>query len=93
MATKFNNVATGTAHALQHHGLQRVAIADFDAHREDHMGGPALQEAHYHWATEVLKDVASRHASGRIVSVLEGGYALSALGRSVMAHIKSLADL
>jgi acetoin utilization deacetylase AcuC-like enzyme len=37
--------------------------------------------------------VAARHADGRIVSVLEGGYALSALGRSVAAHIKTLADL
>jgi len=170
----FNNVAIGAVHALRHHGLQRVAIADFDvhhgngteeifhddarvmlcstfrhpyypysgtgsgndhiinvplaagcngtgfraavsehwlpalehfqpqlilisagfdAHREDDMGGLALQEADYRWVTEALKDVAKRHASGRIVSALEGGYALSALGRSVMAHIKSLADL
>ena len=170
----FNNVAIGAAHALQHHGLQRVAIADFDvhhgngteeifhddprvmlcstfrhpyyphsgadsgndhiinvplevgckgaefrtavsehwlpalesfqpqlvlisagfdAHREDDMGGLALQEADYRWVTEALKDVASRYAGGRIVSALEGGYALSALGRSVMTHIKSLADL
>lgn len=170
----FNNVAIGAAHALQHHGLQRVAIADFDvhhgngteeifhddprvmlcstfrhpyyphsgadsgndhiinvplevgckgaefrtavsehwlpalerfqpqlvlisagfdAHREDDMGGLALQEADYRWVTEALKDVASRHADGRIVSALEGGYALSALGRSAMTHIKSLADL
>lgn len=170
----FNNIAIGAAHALQHHGLQRVAIADFDvhhgngteeifhddprvmlcssfrhpyypysgadsgnahiinvplaagcsgaefraavsehwlpalerfqpelilisagfdAHREDDMGGLALQEADYRWVTEALKTVADAHAGGRIVSALEGGYALSALGRSAVAHIKSLADL
>ncbi|MDO9282998.1 MAG: histone deacetylase family protein [Methylotenera sp.] len=170
----FNNVATAAAHALEHHGLQRVAIADFDvhhgdgtedifhddprvmlcstfrhpyypycgaetgndhiinvplaagssgvefrtaiteqwlpalthfqpqlllisagfdAHWEDDMGGLALREADYFWVTEQLKDIAKQHANGRIVSALEGGYALHALGRSVMAHIKSLSEL
>lgn len=170
----FNNVAVAAAHALEHHGLQRVAIADFDvhhgngtedifhddprvmlcstfrhpyypycgadsgndhiinvplaagssgtqfrtavteqwlpalerfqpqflfisagfdAHREDSMGGLALKEADYFWVTETLKDVANRYAKGRIVSMLEGGYALHALGRSVLAHIKSLSLL
>lgn len=170
----FNNVAIGAAHAMRHHGLQRVAIADFDvhhgngteeifqddaqvmlcssfrhpyypysgadsgnahiinvplaagcsgeefrlavsehwlpalrdfqpelvlisagfdAHLEDDMGGLALREADYHWVTQELKAVADRHAGGRIVSALEGGYALSALGRSAVAHIRGLADL
>ena len=170
----FNNVAVAAAHALEHHGLQRVAIADFDvhhgngtedifhddprvmlcstfrhpyypycgadsgndhiinvplaagatgaefrsavteqwlpalerfqpqlllisagfdAHWEDNMGGLALREADYLWVTETLKDIAKRHANGRIVSTLEGGYALHALGRSVMVHIKSLSEL
>lgn len=170
----FNNVAVAAAHALQHHGLARVAIADFDvhhgngtedifhddphvmlcstfrhpyyphcgaqsgndhiinvplaagtagaefrsavtehwlpalarfkpqlilisagfdAHWEDDMGGLALQEADYFWITETLKKVAHEHASDRIVSALEGGYALHALGRSVMGHIKSLSEL
>lgn len=168
----FNNVAVAAAHALEQHGLQRVAIADFDvhhgngtdeifnadprvmlcstfrypyypymgmesanehiinvplhagstgaefravvtehwlpalerfqpqlllisagfdAHREDDMGGLALCEEDYSWVTEVLKDIAMRHASGRIVSTLEGGYALHALGRSAEAHIRGLA--
>lgn len=167
----FNNVAVAAMHALEHHGLQRVAIADFDvhhgngtedivhddprvmlcstfrhpyypyngidtgnehiinvplaagssgaefraavteqwlpalecfqpqlilisagfdAHWEDDMGGLALREADYFWITEMLKDVAKRHADNRIVSALEGGYSLHALGRSVMMHIKSL---
>jgi len=170
----FNNVAAAAAHALEHHGLSRVAIADFDvhhgngtdeifnsdsrvmlcstfrhpyypyagmqstnehiinvplqagatgtefraavtehwlpalenfkpqlllisagfdAHREDDMGGLTLREADYSWVTEILKGVAVRYASGRIVSMLEGGYALHALGRSAAAHIKVLAGL
>jgi acetoin utilization deacetylase AcuC-like enzyme len=170
----FNNVAVGAAHALAHHGLERVAIADFDvhhgngtenifhdnprvmlcstfrhpyyphcgadsgnehiinvplpagtsgegfraavterwfpalehfqpqmlfisagfdAHREDDMGGFALREADYTWVSEKLKEIAARHASRRIVSVLEGGYALHALGRSAAAHIRVLSGL
>ncbi|MDP2785986.1 MAG: histone deacetylase family protein [Sulfurimicrobium sp.] len=170
----FNNVAVAVAHALEQHGLQRVAIADFDvhhgngtedifhddprvmlcstfrhpyypycgansgnehiinvplpagtagegfraavtqqwlpalerfqpemllvsagfdAHREDDMGGFGLREADYVWVTEKLKEIATRHAAGRIVSVLEGGYALHALGRSAAAHIKVLSGL
>lgn len=170
----FNNVAVAAAHALEYHGLQRVAIADFDvhhgdgtedifhddsrvmlcstfrhpyypycgadtgndhvinvplavnssgeefraavieqwlpalahfqpqlllisagfdAHREDDMGGLALREADYFWVTEKLKYSAKQYANGRIVSALEGGYALHALGRSVMAHIRSLSEL
>ena len=170
----FNNVAVAAAHALEHHGLQRVAIADFDvhhgngteeiffddprvmlcstfqhpyypycgadsgnehiinvplpagtasaefraavterwlpalerfepemlfisagfdAHREDDMGGFGLVDADYGWVTDQLKELAGRHSGRRIVSVLEGGYALSALGRSAAAHIKSLSGL
>ncbi|HYN53110.1 MAG TPA: histone deacetylase family protein [Methylotenera sp.] len=169
----FNNVAVAAAHAIDHHGLQRVAIADFDvhhgdgtedifhdnprvmlcstfrhpyyphrgadsgndhiinvplaagtagtefraavtkhwlpalerfkpqllfisagfdAHREDDMGGLALIESDYLWITEKLKDIAHRHAKRRIVSALEGGYALHALAASVSAHIKSLSE-
>jgi len=170
----FNNIAVAAAHALEQHGLQRVAIADFDvhhgngtdeifngdprvmlcstfrhpyypyagmesanehiinvplhagangtefraavteqwlpalerfqpqlllisagfdAHREDDMGGLALREEDYSWITATLRDVAGRHAGNRIVSTLEGGYALHALGRSVLAHIKVLSGL
>lgn len=67
--------------------------AGFDAHYEDDMGGLALKEADYLWITETLKQVAKKHAQGRIVSTLEGGYALHALGRCVMTHIKSLSEL
>ena len=67
--------------------------AGFDAHREDDMGQMGLTEQDYAWITHRIKDVARRHAKGRIVSCLEGGYALSALGRSVEAHIRVLADV
>jgi acetoin utilization deacetylase AcuC-like enzyme len=167
----FNNIAVGVAHAMQHYGLSRVAIADFDvhhgngteeifrndprvmlcstfqhpfypyhgadsgnehminvplaagtdgegfrnavtqhwlpalerfqpemlfisagfdAHREEYMAQLKLVEADYAWVTQQIKDVAEKHAHGRIVSMLEGGYELHALGRSVAAHVKVL---
>ncbi|MDO8310596.1 MAG: histone deacetylase family protein [Sideroxyarcus sp.] len=67
--------------------------AGFDAHREDDMGGLALREADYAWVTGQLKLLAEKYADRRIVSVLEGGYALDALGRSAAAHIKVLSGL
>jgi acetoin utilization deacetylase AcuC-like enzyme len=165
----FNNIAVGIAHALEHHGLQRVAIVDFDvhhgngtedifagdervlmvstfqhplypysgdkaqgpnmvnvpltagsgsdefrdavrehwipaldahrpqllfisagfdAHREDPLAGLRLTEADYAWVTRELLATAARHGRGRVVSVLEGGYALSALGRSAAEHVR-----
>ncbi|MGV8805992.1 MAG: histone deacetylase family protein [Polaromonas sp.] len=67
--------------------------AGFDAHREDDLAQMQLTEQDYAWITERIKNVARRHAQGRIVSALEGGYSLSALGRSVEAHVRVLADL
>jgi acetoin utilization deacetylase AcuC-like enzyme len=67
--------------------------AGFDAHREDDLGQLGMVEADYAWITRQLKGVAARHSQKRIVSTLEGGYNLSALGRSVEAHIRALADL
>jgi len=64
--------------------------AGFDAHIEDDMSHVSLTEADYRWVTEELKAIADNHAQGRIVSILEGGYCLSALGRSVVAHINGL---
>ena len=167
----FNNVAVGAAHALQAHGLSRVAIVDFDvhhgngtedifkdntgvmlcssfqhpfypysgattvsdhiinlplpagtdghafrnavemtflpaleafqpelvmfsagfdAHEEDPLASMRLREEDYAWITVEVKNIAEKYASGRIISVLEGGYALSALGRSVIAHLGAL---
>jgi acetoin utilization deacetylase AcuC-like enzyme len=67
--------------------------AGFDAHRDDDLGQMGLVEADYEWLTERIGDVAKRHAKGRIVSCLEGGYNLSALARSVHAHVKVLTNL
>jgi acetoin utilization deacetylase AcuC-like enzyme len=67
--------------------------AGFDAHREDDLGQLGLVEADYAWITRRLVEVADRHAKGRIVSCLEGGYNLSALARSVAAHLRVLAGL
>ena len=67
--------------------------AGFDAHREDDLGQLGLVEADYEWITRRLKDLADRHCGGRIVSCLEGGYALSALARSVVTHLRVLADV
>jgi len=70
-----------------------LVSAGFDAHYEDDMASLGLTEMDYVWVTEQLRRVARNCAAGRIVSLLEGGYSLSALGRSVAAHIKALADL
>jgi acetoin utilization deacetylase AcuC-like enzyme len=170
----FNNVAVGIAHALEHHGLERVAIFDFDvhhgngtedifqddprvmlcssfqhpyypycgadtvsdhiipaplpaytdgvgyrkavtekflpalddfkpqmifvsagfdAHRDDGLASLQLVEDDYTWVTQQIKKVAADHASGRIVSTLEGGYELHALARSAEAHVRALGDM
>ncbi|MBL8526576.1 MAG: histone deacetylase family protein [Burkholderiales bacterium] len=170
----FNNIAVGAAHALEHHGLKRVCIADFDvhhgngtedifrddprvlmvstfqhpfypysgaeggspnmvniplpaytggerfrnavsehwvpaidafrpelllisagfdAHRDDDMASMSLIESDYAWVTNTLLDLATKYCGGRVVSVLEGGYELHALGRSVMTHLKVLSGL
>jgi acetoin utilization deacetylase AcuC-like enzyme len=67
--------------------------AGFDAHREDDLGQLGLVEDDYAWITRQIKALAARHAAGRIVSCLEGGYNLSALARSVAAHLKALAGV
>jgi acetoin utilization deacetylase AcuC-like enzyme len=167
----FNNVAVAAAHALGHHGLKRVAIADFDvhhgngteaafhedprvmlcstfqhpyypysgadsgndhiinvplpamtdgrgfrdaverlwmpaleafkpelvfvsagfdAHKDDPLAYLKLDDEDYRWVTEQLVDVAERHAQGRVVSTLEGGYNTDALGRCVVEHVRAL---
>ncbi|KAB1076273.1 histone deacetylase family protein [Methylobacterium planeticum] len=67
-----------------------VVSAGFDAHRLDPLANLRLDEADFGWATRKLMDLAGRHAGGRIVSVLEGGYSLEGLSRSVAAHVDAL---
>jgi acetoin utilization deacetylase AcuC-like enzyme len=79
--------------ALEAFEPQMIFIsAGFDAHREDDLGQMRLVEADYIWMTEQLMKLADKYAEGRIVSCLEGGYNLSALGRSVAAHVKTLSE-
>jgi acetoin utilization deacetylase AcuC-like enzyme len=79
---------------LQAHRPEMVFIsAGFDGHREDDMGQLGLVEDDYAWMTRRIKAAADEHAQGRIVSCLEGGYNLSALARSVEAHLRVLADV
>ena len=70
-----------------------IFSAGFDAHYEDDMGGLKLLEKDYAWCTEQIKKVADIHAEGRIVSMLEGGYVMSALARSVGAHLRALSGI
>ncbi len=70
-----------------------IISAGFDAHREDDLGQMGLVEDDYVWMTKQLMEVANRYCDGKIVSCLEGGYNLSALGRSVAAHLKTLAEI
>ena len=78
-------------HRLHEFQPQLVLIsAGFDAHAEDDMSHVRLREPDYIWITRELKKVADQYAGGRIVSTLEGGYNLSALGRSAVAHIDAL---
>jgi len=77
--------------ALQDFAPQAIYIsAGFDAHREDPLAGLNFVESDYAWVTREMMKVADRHSQGRLVSTLEGGYALSALGRSAAEHIREL---
>jgi acetoin utilization deacetylase AcuC-like enzyme len=80
--------------ALEAFAPQMIFVsAGFDAHREDDLGQMGLVEDDYRWITERLVELAERHARGRIVSCLEGGYNLGALARSVAAHLRVLAGV
>ena len=70
-----------------------IISAGFDAHREDDLGQMGLVEDDYVWMTKQLMEIANQYCEGKIVSCLEGGYNLSALGRSVAAHLKTLAEI
>jgi acetoin utilization deacetylase AcuC-like enzyme len=64
--------------------------AGFDAHKSDPLAQLLLEEGDYTWITEQLLEIAYRHAGGRLVSTLEGGYDLTALGASAAAHTRVL---
>lgn len=77
--------------ALRNFGPDLVLVsAGFDAHRDDPLANLQLVESDFAWATEALAEVARRQARGRLVSMLEGGYNLTGLARSVAVHVKGL---
>lgn len=77
--------------ALSDFGPDFIIIsAGFDAHRADPLGGLQLTEDDFSWITKEIAGVAEDKASGRLVSILEGGYDLPALASSVSAHVKAL---
>jgi len=67
-----------------------IISAGFDAHKHDPLGGLRLVEADFMWATTKLVEIAAKTANGRIVSMLEGGYNLEALAKSVGVHVRTL---
>ncbi len=69
-----------------------IISAGFDAHMADPLAGMNLTTADFAWVTEKLCDLADRHCNGRVVSSLEGGYDLEALGASAAAHVKVLEE-
>jgi acetoin utilization deacetylase AcuC-like enzyme len=78
--------------ALESFAPQMVFVsAGFDAHRDDPLAYLKLDDEDYRWVTEKLVDVADRHARGRVVSTLEGGYNTDALARCVVEHVRVLA--
>jgi acetoin utilization deacetylase AcuC-like enzyme len=66
--------------------------AGFDAHQDDPLANLRLLEPDFAWATAKIAEVADKHAHGRLVSMLEGGYNLAALAKSVGVHVKTLMD-
>jgi acetoin utilization deacetylase AcuC-like enzyme len=79
--------------ALRNFGPDVILVsAGFDAHRSDPLASLELVEVDFVWATQKLAEAADRHAGGRLVSLLEGGYDLTALARSVAAHVQVLMD-
>jgi acetoin utilization deacetylase AcuC-like enzyme len=80
--------------ALQSFRPQMIFVsAGFDAHSMDDMSDLAFSDADFQWFTELVTDAAREHCSGRLVSILEGGYDLDSLARCVAAHVKSLSRL
>ena len=79
--------------ALRNFGPDIVLIsAGFDAHADDPLANLRLTEPDFAWATNKIAEIAAKHADGRLVSMLEGGYNLAALARSVGVHVKALMD-
>lgn len=85
------NIEASWGPALESHQPDLFLVsAGFDAHRDDPLGNLLLDESDFAWMTDYIVDFANRFSMGRIVSVLEGGYDLNALSRSVESHLIQL---
>jgi acetoin utilization deacetylase AcuC-like enzyme len=91
-SAQFRQAFTGTIlPALDDFAPEFILVsAGFDAHRSDPLAQLQLEEADYAWVTRQLTACADRHANGRLVSALEGGYDLHALAASAAAHVRTL---
>lgn len=69
-----------------------IISAGFDAHRADPLAGMMLETEDFAWVTAAICDIADRHCAGQVVSALEGGYDLTALGESAAAHVAVLEE-
>jgi acetoin utilization deacetylase AcuC-like enzyme len=69
-----------------------LVSAGFDAHARDPLAQQSLEAEDYGWATRAIVSLANAHGGGRVVSSLEGGYDLRALGQSALAHARALQD-
>ncbi len=79
--------------ALRQHQPEMIFIsAGFDAHRDDPLGGLNLHDGDFLYISQLITDLATGGAGGRVVSLLEGGYQLQALSRSVVQHLKALTE-
>ena len=80
--------------AIQSHQPDLILVsAGFDGHREDPVGNWNLEDDDYGWVTAEIVALADHYSSGRVVSVLEGGYDLNALARSALVHLETLASV
>jgi len=77
--------------AIDRHQPEMIFIsAGFDAHEDDPLGGLNLRDDDFFWLTQFIGELANKYAGGRVVSLLEGGYQLEALARSVKLHLQGL---
>ena len=84
-------VQTAILPRLESFGPDLIVIsAGFDAHMRDPLANLNLLEPDYTWVTQKLMELADRHSNGRVVSLLEGGYDLEGLAKSVAAHVTAL---
>ena len=79
--------------AVNQHQPDLIFIsAGFDAHKDDPLAQIELEVDDYRWITQLIKDLAKQHCSGRIISSLEGGYHLKALSDCVRVHLETLIE-